>query len=208
MPPSNSSADWLDRALFHGESVQDSAPDLAAARDAVTAVLRRAFERHTLDVAGPALAFDPNAAFAAAELLAAACWRQASGEPGPALPGLPEPGSAGAHLSADVALRLLPDVWRRAAGSGLAAELEAVLRAWPLSGVRADLAGSPTTPPDFRGHRGLQLLYAERLALAPRAGWMPPEGAARELAGRVFAARRGPIPDPLPEPLADAPPDA
>ena len=197
--------DWLDRTFARGESVLNQLPVLAADRAAVVACLRRAFDRHALDVAGPTLPFDPDAAFAGAEVLAVACWRQASGAAGPPL-AAPEPGGPAAHLSADVTLRLLPGVYRRAVASGtsLAADLAAVLRRWPLAGVLADLDGAPATRPDFGGHRGLQLLYAERLAIAPRAGWVPPPGPAREAAERVFAGRKLTLPDPIP----DVPPDA
>ncbi len=189
--------DWLDAVLLTGESVQDAPPDPHPERRAVVARLRAAFDRHALAVAGPVLPFDPDTAFAAASLLAVACWRQASGESTLPLP-CPEPAGPAAHLSADVTLRLLPGVYCRAvsADGPLAGEIETALRRWPLAGVRADLAGGPTTDTAFTGHRGLRLLYAERLAVTPRAGWVPPPGPARDIAERVFAGRRLTLPEP------------
>src|SRR5438477_435299 len=70
-------------------------------------------------------------------------------------------------------------------GVTLAAELERVFRAWPLSGVLADLDAEPTTDPAFGGHPGLQLLYAERLVRTGRPGWVPKAGPAREWVERV-----------------------
>ena len=185
--------DWLDRVLTAGESVQDAPPHLAPAeRPAVEARLRAAFELHALDVAGPPLAFDPRAALGAAEVLASACWGLV-GEDEPLALALGIAPSPAAHLSADVLFRFLPSVHRRTRGrepdGALAAELARLLRAWPLSGVLADLDGAPAAPPDFGGHAGLQMLYAERLALTRRAGWLPADGPARAWAERVFAER-------------------
>lgn len=204
-------ADWLARVLSDGESVQDAPPDLpAVGRPAALDVLRAAFDRHALDVAGPPVPFDPDAATRAALTLARACWRLVAADdprPVPLDPG-PEPRTPAAHLSADVCLRLLPTVRRRAALRGpddpLVQELDRVIRAWPLSGVRCDLDGRPTTPPDFAGHPGLCQLYAERLARTPRPGWVPPAGPARDWVERLFADRRLPLPS---LPLEPAPTD-
>lgn len=192
---------WLARVLLHGESVQERPPALEAQeRGAVLEELRTAFGRHALEVAGPAVAFHPEASLGSAVVLARACWSLASGEGEERLRlkvGC-EPASASAHLSADVVLRFLPTVYRRArardAAGRLTAELERLLRAWPLSGVLADLDGGPTTPLDFQGHPGLQLLYAERLATVGRAGWVPNAGAARDWAERVYHERKAPVP--------------
>jgi hypothetical protein len=198
MPPF---ADWLDRVLTEGESVQAgppviSGPDAAATRD----VLRRAFDRHVLDVAGPLVPFHEAAALAAAGLLAVACWRLVADEDAPPSgPNLArEPSVAAAHLSADVTLRFLPAVYRRArlrgADDPLAIELADRLRHWPLSGVLADLPRAPAISLDFGGHPGLQLLYAERLADHENPAWVPAAGPAREWAERVFAERGRPLP--------------
>ena len=197
MPPASH---WLAEVLATGESITDSPPDLAADRTAVLGTLRHAFNRHALDIAGPAIPLDADAALLGAQLLAVSCWRQASGDDAPPLP-VREPDSPAAHLSSDVCIRLLPGVYRRAVASGtpLAAELEAILRCWPLAGVLADLDGSPKIAPDFGGHFGLQLLYAERLTRAPRRGWLPPAGPGFELAERVFAEQNLTLPSPAPD---------
>jgi hypothetical protein len=163
-------------------------------------LLRVAFDRHALDVAGPAVPFDPAAAVEAAVVLASACWSLVSEEP-VRLKLRCEPSSPSAHLSGDVTLRLLPAVYRRAKlrAEPLAAELDALLRRWPLSGVLADLDGEPTTPPDFGGHPGIQLLYAERPAGTGRPGCVPADGPAREWVERVFAERCKPVSAPVSE---------
>ncbi|QJW98879.1 hypothetical protein [Frigoriglobus tundricola] len=196
--------EWLERLLSTGESVQDGPPSLVLSeRRSVEGRLRAAFDQHALDVAGPPIAFDPDAALRAAEVLARACWLLVSGDEGtrPAL-ALDPARAPGANLSADVTLRFLPVVHRRARARGpdgtLVIALDRILRAWPLSGVLADLDGEPVTAPDF-GHPGLQLLYAERLAATGRAGWVPATGPVREWVERVFAERGVPVPVPLPQ---------
>jgi hypothetical protein len=191
--------DWLARVLADGDSVQAGPPELPAAeRAAVTADLRAAYDRHALDVAGPPVAFDAETAVGAAVVLARACWQLVGGDPTPLDVGA-APASASAHLSADVTLRFLPVVLRRArtraAEDEPAAAVERLLRAWPLSGVLADLDGEPSTPPDLDDHPGLQLLYAERLVVTARAGWVPRAGSARARAERVFAERGRTLPE-------------
>ena len=194
--------DWLDRLLTTGESVLDAPPQLSPSeRQSVEGRLRASFDLHALDVAGPPVAFDPDVALRAAEVLARACWYLVSvaEEARPALILAPVT-TPGANLSADVALRFVPGVYRRAKArtphGALVSALERILRAWPLSGVLADLDGEPVTAPDF-GHPGLQLLYAERLAATGRAGWVPATGSAREWVEQVFAERGVPVPVPL-----------
>lgn len=191
--------DWLAHVLADGKSVQEEPPTLPEVeRAGVVSELRTAFDRHSLDVAGPPVAFDAAAAFDAAVVLARACWQLVGGDAEPLDMGA-KPHSAAAHLSGDVTLRFLPVVYRRArarrAEGELAAALDRLLRAWPLSGVLADLDGEPTTPPDFDDHTGLQLLYAERLVGTARAGWVPRSGPARDRAERVFADHGRPLPE-------------
>ena len=192
--------DWLSGLLLHGESVLEAPPvvDPDAIED-----LRAAFERIALDVAGPTISFDGPSALAAAEDVANACWRLVNGaeEPGLKLAER-EPATPAAHLSADVTLRYLPAVWKRAKARGaeqpLAIEQDRVLRKWPLSGVLADLDGEPVSPLEFGGHLGLQMLYAERYVTTRRTGWLPPAGASREWVERIFHERRLAVPSPAP----------
>jgi len=200
MPPF---PEWLSRVLTGGESVQEDAPALAASeRPAVVAQLREAFDVLALDVAGPPVAFAEDVAVAGAVLLASACWQLVGDEPAPLRFGK-TPDSPSANLSADVCLRFLPSVYRRARfrdpAGNLTRELAALLRAWPLSGVLADLEDPPTTPADFNGHAGLQMLYAERLFTVGRTSWVPESGAPREWAERVFLERNKPLPAPPPK---------
>jgi hypothetical protein len=87
------------------------------------------------------------------------------------------PSSPARHLSADLLLRFLPQVHRRARAldpSDRLTELLAVLlRQWPLSGVLSGIEDAPTTSPEFGGHPGLLLLYAERWVVNPRPLWLP-----------------------------------
>jgi hypothetical protein len=195
--------EWLDLVLARGESVQDAPPALAVAdRAGAEATLRAAFDLHALDVAGPFVPFDPATALGAALVLARACWGLVGEGVAPAL-SLDAAPSPAAHLSADVTLRLLPAVHRRARlrepDGPLTGQLERIFRAWPLSGVLADLDGMPNTVPVFGGHPGLQLLYAERLAATNRPGWVPAGGRAREYVERVYRESGKPLPAPPPE---------
>lgn len=202
--------DWLARLLLHGEASFASRPVVdSRVNPEVLADLHSAFRRHALDVPGPAIAFDPVTAVRSAHTVAAACWRLVSGEAEPEFDLKGEPETASEHLSADLTLRFLPPVYRRAraqaADGPLTAALDQLLRTWPLTGVLADLGGKPATSPDGAGHFGLQMLYAERYAATRRPGWLPPSGASREWVERVFAERRLTVPAPPTEPPRDEP---
>lgn len=187
-------ADFLRRLFGEGRVVFRSRPGPRPARDGdALDVLARAFEAARLEVAGPPVPFDPAAAVAAAALVRGACWALVSHEERPddlartlTMPHAPTTPSH--HLSADLTLRHLAQVHRRARAidpaDPLRGILEDVLRRWPLSGVLADVEDGPLTPPDAIGHRGLLLLYAERLALRDRPAWRP-TGAGAEFAELV-----------------------
>lgn len=143
-------------------------------------VLADAYQPYALQVAGPPIAFDRPTAVAAARVLYQAGWYLLNrNEPVAAshlrMPA--DPRTAAQHLSADLLLRYLPAVHRRARAlrhdDELAAALANLLRRWPLSGVTADIADEPLTPTDFNGHMGLCMLYAERLARHEKAAWLP-----------------------------------
>lgn len=186
---------WLDGVIKNGESIQSGSPGLSDSDLLeIHRLLRETFDRVSLDIAGPALEFDRDTGVWAAQVLASACWRTFGDE------GLPmlldcerEPTTPAAHLSADVILRLLPAVYRRAKSRGpsesLVVELEQIARRWPLSGILLNLAGPPTTSPEFAGHPGLQLLYAERFVENPTDDWLPPEGPGREWVERICTER-------------------
>src|SRR5581483_5630300 len=105
-----------------------------------------------------------------------------------------------AHLSADLTLRLLPAIHRRArvrdVDDPLAVEVAELLRRWPLSGVLADLDGPPAGDVTFFGHPGLQLLYAERLVEHEKPAWLPAAGPARERVELIYRERGRPLPAP------------
>jgi hypothetical protein len=143
------------------------------------AVLAEAYRRHALNVAGPPVAFDGPTALAAAHLLYLAGWYllDANEPVDAARLAMPrDPRTRAQHLSADLLLRYLPAVYRRARAmrpdDELAAALANLLRRWPLSGVLADIDDGPLTATEF-GHPGLCLLYAERLARHEKAAWFP-----------------------------------
>ena len=179
----SSFADFLGRLFDEGEITYREAPPAQVERDRAAAdVLERAFADHRLHVAGPPIAYDANLARAAGLLVWQAGWFLFSRQETESeldrrlvLPGPPD--SAAAHLSADLALRYLPQIHRRAeavaTGDHLVERLSAVLRSWPLSGVLASVREGPTTPVEFEGHPGLLLLYAERLARHEKAAWVP-----------------------------------
>lgn len=200
-------ADFLQRLFSEGVVAYREPPESASPDDyAAQSVLERAFAAQQLQVAGPALTFSLAPAAAAAALLWRAGWflfsRQEPEEvlnrlltmPGP-------PVAAEDHLSADVILRYLPALYRRAHSADqndcLVRRLATVLRQWPLSGVLADLADGPTTPLDFAGHPGLLLVYAERLVGHEKQAWVPPGGKALEYVELVYAALGRTLPHPV-----------
>lgn len=190
-------AEWLNRVFETGESVLAEPPRLTATdRPAVERLLESAFRTVALDVAGPPVSYLPEVATAAALVLAEGCWAVSGGDPPRAKLG--EPDSTSAHLSADVVLRLLPAVYSRAKARGpdddVARWAAEILRRFPLSGVLADLAEPPVGELQFADHPGLQMLYAERLAEHPKAGWIPQTGEGCERVEVAFAARGRPMP--------------
>jgi MoxR-vWA-beta-propeller ternary system domain bpX4 len=172
-------AQLLDRGriIFRSTTAPRDRPSAHA-----VSLLARAFQTHALSVAGPAITFDPQVACAAAELLRQASWASVNHDDRVdelqkrlKLPGSPQTPSH--HLSADLTLRYLPQILRRARAldpsDPLVAILARVLRGWPLSGVLSDVDEGPLTSLDFGGHRGLLLLYAERLLTSDRPSWRP-----------------------------------
>jgi hypothetical protein len=184
-------AEFLQRLLEHGEARFSQRPTIARAdRTQAGPLLQRAFERYRLDVGGPLIAFDGDIALAAAEAVCMACWYLVNREEREealkqAVQLAESPRSAAAHLSADLTLRYLTYVHRRAraldSADVLTKHTADILRRWPLSGVQSDVEEPPLTPLDFDGHDGLMLLYAERHVRRPKLGWQPPEGRLREI---------------------------
>jgi len=167
-------------------------------RRAAAQVLSQIYGEYRLDIAGPPLEFDAKMAVAAAELLWNACWFLLSHEEPEAqvrelirMPG--PPASAAAHLSADLMLRFVPQIQRRAravaADDVFATLLSAVLRQWPLSGVLGNDEDVPTTDLEFCGHPGLLLCYAERLARNRKGEWIG-QGSAQGYLELVLQERR------------------
>ncbi len=199
---------WLGRVLIHGESVQaDTWQPTPEDRAPAVALLREAYLQHVGNLAGSPLAFEEDVAWQAALLLSDACWHLVSDDTITRIDEIRTPAITPASLfSADLTLRFLPSVLRRAAARSDRAELanaiETVLRRWPLSGVLADLDGEPAGDTTFCGHAGLQMLYAERLLKTGRAGWIPIDGLAREWVERIFAERGKPLPT-IPKPAED-----
>jgi hypothetical protein len=183
-------APFLAKLWDQGEVVFEAAPQSPAPdREVASQLLAAAFADHGLEIAGPAIAFDSATALAAADFVHLACWfllhRDSSAEEVRSRLSLPRrPANPAEHLSADLTLRYLPQLQRRArvlaADDILTTLLTQVLRDWPLAGVASDLEEPPTVPVDFSGHRGLELLYAERYARHPRENWRP--------AGRIAEA--------------------
>jgi hypothetical protein len=190
-------SEFLYQLLREGEAVLREKPATPAAdRQQARDQLAGAFRDYRLAVAGPRVDFDPEAALAGGELVWHACWfllhHGEAGEEVERLVRMPRPPRSPAeHLSADLVLRHLPGVYRRARAAApddvLTARLAHVLREWPLSGALSDVADGPLTEPEFSGHPGLLLLYAERLAKHPRPAWVPAAGAAREYVDLVCA---------------------
>jgi hypothetical protein len=177
--------EFLTELLKEGKIVFRSAkaPHDRISQPAV-AFLAEAFKVHSTAVAGPAIAFDPETAAAAAEFLRQSSWalvnhdeRMDDLEKRLKMPGPPLTPSH--HLSADLTLRFLPQILRRARGLNpddpLVERIASILRRWPLSGVLSDVAEAPLPPMDLGSHPGLLLLYAERLINNDRPAWRPPQ---------------------------------
>jgi hypothetical protein len=145
-------------------------------------LLERAYQGYRLQVAPPEIAFAGEVALAAGELVRQAAWFLVSHaqpveelERRLVMPGPPR--SAAEHLSADLVLRFLPAIHRRAhaldPADRLPHLLAGILRQWPLTGALADVAEGPLTSLEEVGHPGLLLLYAERLAQNDKPAWVP-----------------------------------
>jgi MoxR-vWA-beta-propeller ternary system domain bpX4 len=170
------------QGLFRDGSAVLSGPPILGPSDAAAAkLLASAYADHCLDVAGSPPSFDPTTAAAVAGRVWCACWFLVHSGDGPDVVdrvlALPPPTNAAQHLSADLTLRFLPQVHRRAralaAADSLTAGLARLLRQWPLSGVLSDVTEPPATPPEFDGHKGLLMLYADRLVANPKPAWTP-----------------------------------
>jgi MoxR-vWA-beta-propeller ternary system domain bpX4 len=185
---------FLDRLLTIGEARLTGRPE-ADERQDTDEVLRRAFGEYRLDLAGPLLDIDANAALHAALFMARAYWFAVSRDESPAqvkqrLPAIPDPTTPAAHASIDSTLRYAVTIYRRVhaqnAEDVLAIQLAEVLRRCPLTGVRSDVSDPAIGDVAFGGHTGLQLLYAERLAAKLRPAWLPPGGRIREAIDLVY----------------------
>jgi hypothetical protein len=179
--------DFVGELLQHGRIVFRTRPEREPKpSSAVAATLRNAYRTYALQIPGERIAFDVDVAIVASELVRHASWALISRDQRPEtleqLVRMPfEPSSASHHLSADLLLRFVPQIHRRARGidpsDALVGMLDRVLRQWPLSGVLADSIDGPIAPPDLGGHHGLMLLYAERLARRPKWSWRPAQKA-------------------------------
>lgn len=205
----SSFAEFLQQLLSQGEVVLRERPRHSHAEQGeARRVLTEAYADYRLDVAGPLIDFDAKTALAASELVRRACWflvfrQESEAEVGRDLRMPGPPTSAAEHLSADLVLRFLPHVYRRARGLApsdrLVKILEEVLRQWPLTGVLSDVAQEPTTSLDLSGHPGLMLLYAERLARKVKPAWVP-RGRTLEYVELVFQEAGLPVTLPSREP--------
>lgn len=174
--------DLTQELLTHGRIVFTGPPEEGrAAAEETAAILDQAYQTHRLGVAGPVLPLDRGIALAAARFVARAAWLLVSRSDNDAdvdrLLWLPRPKTASQHLSGDLLLRYVPHIYKRAhrlnPADVLVRRLDDVLRRWPLSGVLAPLSEPPLTELTFQGHRGLLMLYAERLADNFKAAWLP-----------------------------------
>lgn len=155
--------------------------------DNARALLRRSYVRWSLDMPGPSMPFDETIALGAGQILfhasrAFALTDHASWQAlNAGRPRLGTPSLACEHASADVSLRFLPDLHRRALAAieepsdPFLVYLSDLLRRWPLSGASASIDDPPTSSLEFDGHRGLRMLYAERLLHSPtdKFSWIP-----------------------------------
>ena len=170
---------FLNMLLFEGRvSVAEPVVFDKASQAGAVVLLERAFAEHRLNVAGPPLSLHGDSALAAAKLVAESAWVLVTGETTAPEANMTSPETPSQHLSADLLLRYVPAIHRRArslnlAENPLADRLADLLRRWPLSGVLGDFTDGPLTAPEFGGHPGLCMLYAERLAAHFKPAWLP-----------------------------------
>jgi hypothetical protein len=137
----NSFHDFLTQLLNEGRVVFRStkAPH-DPPRPEDIALLERAYRIHRLSVAGPDTPFDPAVGYSAAELIRQSSWALVSRGEGISrlkqrLTMPIEPSTPAHHLSADLTLRYLPQVLKRARGldptDPLNDILESILKRWP-----------------------------------------------------------------------------
>jgi hypothetical protein len=185
---------FLEALLRDGVVRFQQRPGLWDSTGEARSLLARAYADYALEIAGPELRFVPEIALAAADVLRYACWFLVShDEPGAELEArlrMPRAARSPAeHLSADLTFRFLPRVYRRAKAHHpddlLVKLLGTVLRSWPLSGVLSDIEEAPLVPPEFDGHVGLWMLYAERLAHHEKSAWFL-DGAGQEYVELVW----------------------
>ena len=138
--------EFLTQLFDQGKIVFRDAPRAIGPRRRPSRSWPAAFETYSLAVAGPRIAFDPEIACAAAEFLRQASWalvnrdeRMTDLEKRLKMPGSPLTPSQ--HLSADLTMRYLPQVLRRARGldpsDPLVARIANVLRT--LAALRSPL---------------------------------------------------------------------
>jgi hypothetical protein len=199
------SVEFVRMLLFEGRLPVGLQSDLVWHHDAEP-ILTSALEIQSLHLAGTPLTGSIDMLRAATAVVYRIGWRllnqdaeAAANDPGLRMPRAPH--TAAEHLGADLAFRFLPALYRRASSRAfddpLVAAIRDLLLEWPLSGVLADIADAPKTPPDFGGHVGLGFLYAQRLAAHARPAWMP-AGAGRDCFEIVWQALGKPLPA-LPE---------
>jgi hypothetical protein len=169
--------------------------DVGTPSRGVLDLLRDVNRYRALELAGPPLELDPETAVEAADRVRWACWALVDRSiPAEALAERFEvrrvPRSSEQHFSADLALRYVPGLYRRARALGpddpLASLLAEVMRRCPLSGVLQGLDPGPPEPPDLGSHPGVWMLYAERFATHRHEAWRPAD-AGREYVELVLA---------------------
>ena len=155
------------------------------------ALLKREYHRERLRRPGVSPPFAAATAARAAELTRQACWFLASRDEAVEIVqrrirlAIADP-TPSDHASADLTLRYLPVIHRRARNlrpdDPLAQALSDLLRAFPLSGVLSAVAEPPTVSLEFGGSMALMMDYAERWAANPKPEWRPTSGVARDCA--------------------------
>lgn len=170
-------ADLWQALFFGGRLVLEERPSSEwLGRSAVRRVLREAHQVELRALSNPNLPWDEEMGLSALQFLMTSAWLVLKPAEAEAMASPPVPEADHQHLAADLSFRFLPRVLslaqRRKSATMVMKSVAGVLASFPYSGVLADLDEPPLVVPEFKVP-ALQMRYAERWCVHPKASWLP-----------------------------------